>query len=130
MKTIFVKALKDCFSAGGFGSVRDGDYGGTFLVGYKGHLFYIDNDYQVGEIEDDFISVGSGSDVATGAMYALSCVEIGPMEKVEVALGAAARFTTGVRPPFKLIVQKRKKNAKSSRPSKSRTKRVRKASSR
>lgn len=129
MKTIFINALKECFNSGGFGSNRSGeDIGGTFLVGYKEHLFYVDNDYQVGEVEDDFVSVGSGSDVATGAMYALSCVDIGPMEKVEVGLAAAARFTTGVRPPFKLVVQKRK-NAKSNRSSKSRTKRVRKASS-
>ncbi len=47
MVTSFIDAARACFSANGFGD-KDATEGGTFLVGYKGKLYNIGSDYQVG----------------------------------------------------------------------------------
>ena len=74
--------------------------GGCFLVGYRGRLFYVDSDFQVGELHDPFAAVGCGMDVAHGALYALQGSDLEPEAKVLKALEAAERFSAGVRRPF------------------------------
>jgi len=37
--------------------------GGTFLVGYRGRLFRVDSDYQVGESVNNYCAVGCGADL-------------------------------------------------------------------
>ena len=45
----FVNAVRGCLKAGGYASKEhEVESGGTFLVGYAGHLFTVDSDYQVG----------------------------------------------------------------------------------
>ena len=74
--------------------------GGCFLVGYRGHLFYVDSDFQVGELHDPFAAVGCGMDLAHGALFALQDSGLDPEAKVRLALEAAERFSAGVRRPF------------------------------
>jgi ATP-dependent protease HslVU (ClpYQ) peptidase subunit len=70
--------------------------GGDFLMGYKGKLFYIYDDFQVGEDNLNYSACGSGEACAKGALFVLDKTE----EKVEVilkkAIGASKKHCVGV----------------------------------
>jgi len=100
MVTSFVDACRQCFSGNGFGD-KDASMGGNFLVGYKGKLYNIEADYQVGVPKASFDAVGCGSDLALGAMYATE--GLSPEQRINAALGAASTFSAGVAPPFTIL---------------------------
>jgi hypothetical protein len=101
MVTVFVDAVRECLKAGGFASKEhEEETGGRFLVGYKGRLFMIDIDYQVGETVAGYDSVGCGAEVALGALYASD--KFPSEERVTMALSASAQHNAGVRGPFKV----------------------------
>jgi ATP-dependent protease HslVU (ClpYQ) peptidase subunit len=97
----FIPEVKKCFKDGGFQKSKEGsDSGGSFLVGYKGKLYEIDDDYQVALLSDNIAAVGCGSPEAKGAMYALANTNFTPPEKIKKALEITSYLNTGVRPPF------------------------------
>lgn len=99
MVTDFVNSIRDCLKNGGYaGREKETEFAGTFLVGFKGRLFKIDSDYQVGEPLQCFDSCGCGEDVARGAMFANT--NLNPEERIKQALEAAETFSAGVRRPF------------------------------
>ena len=99
----FVNAVRSCLKAGGYASKEDEvESGGTFLVGYAGHLFTVNSDYQVGIPEDGFAAVGSGQDIALGALFATQG-QATPRDRVLTALRSAERFNAGVRGPFHIL---------------------------
>ena len=98
----FIDAVRECLKAGGYASKKDDvESAGTFLVGYQGHLFEIESDYQVGIPEDGYAAVGSGQDIALGALFATQGQE--PRSRVLTALRSAERFNAGVRGPFHIL---------------------------
>ena len=99
MVSRFIKATRDCFRDGGFLSKeKDREEGGSFLVGYRGTLYEIDSDYQVGRMADSVASVGCGSAIALGAMYATPGLP--PRKRIENALRITSSLNIGVHPPF------------------------------
>lgn len=110
MITTFIDAIIACFKDGGYiQKENESLIGGTFLVGYKGKLYNISSDFQVGETEDNFDAVGCGDDIARGAMYILEKhTSLQPEEKLKLALEAVNRFSTGVAPPFNIVSLKNK----------------------
>jgi hypothetical protein len=51
MATVFVDEVRRCLKEGGAAKKENEiEEGGTFLVGYRGRLFRVDDDYQVGEM--------------------------------------------------------------------------------
>lgn len=103
MVTTFVDAVRQCLKEGGVaGKSNEVESGGAFLVGYKGQLFEIDSDYQVGKPLDGYAAVGCGAQVALGAMFASKGSPSD--ERVLLALNAAERFNAGVRRPFMVEV--------------------------
>ena len=80
--------------------------GGEFLVGYKGRLFKLYDDFQVAWNYKPFDSCGCGGDYAKGAMDILHEVDLlTPEEKVTKALESAESFSGGVRGPFLIMKQ-------------------------
>jgi ATP-dependent protease HslVU (ClpYQ) peptidase subunit len=99
MATTFIDAVRECLKNHGFAEKHDeAERGGVFLVGYRGRLFYIDSDYQVGQSVDGYHAVGCGGQIAHGALYATA--HLPAAERVSVALAAAQRWSAGVRSPF------------------------------
>lgn len=99
--TTFIDALRDCFKDGGYRKSDQGvESGGTFLLGYRGRLYMICDDFQVGESAHGYDAVGSGHEVAIGAL----CVgNVTPRARVLKALHAAERHNAAVRGPFKVV---------------------------
>jgi ATP-dependent protease HslVU (ClpYQ) peptidase subunit len=107
MSTTFIDAIRTCLKDGGWARrENDREEGGTFLVGVRGDIFVVYEDYQVGQAADGFAAVGCGDQVALGALYATAGSELTPRKRVMLALAAAERFSTGVRRPFVCLSQK------------------------
>lgn len=101
MATTVIDAVRDCLKAGGWAAEEnDREESGTFLVGVRGQLFAVHDDYQVARAADGFAAVGCGDQIALGAMYATADAGMGPRRRVRTALAAAERFSAGVRAPF------------------------------
>ncbi len=100
MVTTFIDAVRKCFFDNGFGS-KEENQGGTFLVGYKGQLYSVQSDFQVAKHSAGYAAVGSGTDLALGAMFAN--VKLKPVERIKNALSAASAFNAGVTPPFVVL---------------------------
>lgn len=97
LNTDFIDAVKKTFKENDFGKP---DEGGSFLLGYRGKLYNISADFQVGIPMLDFDAVGCGADIALGAMYVSSG---DPKKRIIKALEASATFSTGVAAPFRVL---------------------------
>jgi len=103
MCTDFIDAVRNTFRSGGFlTKEHEAEWGGQFLVGYEGRLFFVDTDYQVGECYDGFNACGSGAEIAKGSLFE-SAANPKPRDRLEAALTAAAHFCAGVRAPFTFV---------------------------
>ena len=71
----------------------------SFLVGWRGEIFEIEGDLQVGMSQHEFAAVGCGRDLALGSMHAVAQSR-GPRDTLHAALSAAEEFSAGVRRPF------------------------------
>lgn len=99
MMTVFVDAVRERFKGGGYATVNNNvETGGTFLIGYRGRLYIVQQDYQVGVPVLPYDAVGCGADMALGALYATEGGR--PRDRVLLALQAAEQFSGGVRRPF------------------------------
>lgn len=104
MCTIFTDAVRQCLKDGGFAKKdKEQEEGGTFLVGTSGRLFFINEDYQVGEPADPYAAVGCGADIALGALHATESTGLTPPDRLDAAMRAAQRFSNGVRGPFSFV---------------------------
>lgn len=99
MVNVFVESVRALLKERGFAKVEaNSESGGQFLVGYRGHLYGIESDFQVGELTDGYDSVGSGSDYALGAMAALP--SLAPPRRIRRALEIASHFSMSVCGPY------------------------------
>ncbi len=99
MVTAFVNDVRECLKTGGYAKKdKEEETAGTFLVGFRGKLFKINLDYQVGVPALPFDACGCGEDIALGSMY--SNAGLSPIERITQALEAAEQFSAGVRRPF------------------------------
>jgi ATP-dependent protease HslVU (ClpYQ) peptidase subunit len=95
----FIESARTLLKEKGFTKIEsNSEKGGQFLVGYRGKLYSIESDFQVGEQADGYDAIGSGADFALGAMRALGRVP--PTRRVRRALEIAAHFNMGVCAPF------------------------------
>jgi ATP-dependent protease HslVU (ClpYQ) peptidase subunit len=79
------------------------EHDAAFLVGYKGKLYVIESDFQVGRPIENYAAVGCGAQIALGAMYATRESTMTPEERITLALQAAVEYSAGVRPPFHIL---------------------------
>ncbi|WP_433225546.1 hypothetical protein [Actinomadura formosensis] len=104
MATAFVDAVRATLRDGGWlRKDHDQEEGGTFLVGVRGRLFCVQDDFQVAEAADGYAAVGCGAGIALGALYATARARRTPHARLGLALEAAERFSAGVRGPFAYV---------------------------
>jgi len=102
--TDFVDALIQCFKEKGYLEIKDNNVsGGIFLVGYKGNLYRVESDFQVGKVRQKYDACGCGENYALGALRSMEGTEKNPIEIVEHALSVAEYFSAGVRAPFTVV---------------------------
>jgi len=100
VSTSLINAIRSAFKDGGVAQKdKEVESCGDFLIGFKGRLFGIFSDYQVGECMENYDAVGCGRDYALGSLYS-TVTEANAKIRVEKALEVAAYFSAGVRGPF------------------------------
>lgn len=104
MCTTWIDSVREALKDGGWAKKdSEQEKGGEFLVGIRGHLFSVDDDYQVGEQADGYDAVGSGATLSLGAFAATANLDMDAEKRALVALEAAERHNIGVRGPFHLV---------------------------
>jgi len=83
------------------------DLSPSFLFGYRGHLYGVQGDYQITKPEEGFDAMGSGADIAVGAMHASVKTWQNPRKRLTQALDASAKNNAAVRPPFTILSLKK-----------------------
>lgn len=102
MCTAFVDEVRRCLKDGGYMTTTNGnEAGGTFLVGYKGSLYAVHDDFQVARAACGFDAVGCGGELALGALHATAKTK--PRPRLTAALRAAEAFSAGVSGPFEFV---------------------------
>jgi ATP-dependent protease HslVU (ClpYQ) peptidase subunit len=100
IRTVFIRAVRACFKEHGWLEKESGkNEGGNFLVGYKGTLYEVQDDFSVLNSPKEGMSVGSGTSAARGSLYTTR-EEKDAEARVTKALEAAEAVATGVRAPF------------------------------
>lgn len=103
MTTTFVDAVRKCYESKGFLTKKDNvDEGGNFIVGYRGTMYDVESDFQVGRLTLPYHAIGCGGRYALGALYTMKQT-LDPEIRIRQALAAAAQFSGGVRAPFIVI---------------------------
>lgn len=96
----FIPAVKSTLQHGGYQRNRDGeDFGGVFIVGYRGELYRVDSDFHVAEYRQNYLAIGCGEDFLLGSLHTTEQFELPPQERIQIALDAAAEHCSGVRGP-------------------------------
>lgn len=99
--TVFVEAVRECFKDAGIARDDDGEEsGGTFLVGYRGRLYCVDSDYQIGRSSIGYDAIGCGAEFALGSLASTSG---SPVRRVRRSLKAAELHSSGVCGPFTVL---------------------------
>jgi len=102
----FADAFKTALDAGG--CVEGDQFSGEVLVGYNGGLYRIQGNFQVITSSDRFAAVGSGADIALGAMHSNETLR-DPKKRLFNALEASTRNNATVRPPYSVVSVKKGK---------------------
>ncbi len=101
MSTVFIDAVRKCLGDGGFREKKDEvESGGTFLVGVRGDLYFVDDDFQVGRLHENFAAIGCGQFYAMGALAATAHLDWTPRHRLNRALAVAEKYSVAVRRPF------------------------------
>lgn len=102
--TRFVPWVRDLFLEQGFAEKRENqESGGTFLLVVGGHIFRVDDNYQVLENVDHYDAIGSGYMYAIGALAAMS-TRLSAEERAKDALDIASYYSPWVKPPYTKVV--------------------------
>ena len=102
----FIPAVQKLFTDGGYIKKTNEELeGGTFLLGYRGNLYKIDSDFQVGLSALNYDACGAGEDFALGAFHAMSITKYSPEKQIILALEAAEMHSTTVQRPFRFVKQ-------------------------
>lgn len=107
MVSRFTKAIRESFKEAGYlGKDKDdgSETGGTFLVGYKGTLYTIHGDFQVGISLHGYSACGCGQDIALGSLYTSNFpTALKAKKRIQRALDAACEFSAGVSGPYVIL---------------------------
>lgn len=105
MVTTFVDELRDTLRASGYFAIEGNEFGGVFLVGIRGRLFTVHEDFHVEEHNHYYAAIGGGRPYALGALHAMNALggDMSADARIGNALRAAAQFSCMVRPPFTVV---------------------------
>lgn len=106
MCATFIPELHKVFDANNvFHSDNKSESELQLLIAYKKEVYLMDFDFNIGIPADDYASIGASSEVATGALYAITELnpDIPAADAIKIALDASVKFTTSVKPPYTIL---------------------------
>ena len=102
VRTVVVKTLMDAYQEYGLDFTEDEKAAADFLIGINGHLFELNtNDWSVAQYEQ--VATGSGFAYAMGSLHATSQYDIGPKERIKLALEASIKYSPSCQGPVDIL---------------------------
>lgn len=102
INTLFIDGIRKCLKDGGYAIIKDNqEKGGEFIVGYKGGIYHIESDFQVGQPVELFAACGCGEDYAKAVLHTTK--NMSPQNRIRKALQTAEHFSAGVRGPHRIL---------------------------
>ena len=77
-------------------------YETSLMVGYRGELYLIDEDFQVGQLGNNYAAIGVGGPFALGSLHETKNKK--PEKRILRALAAAEEFSGAVCGPFSVAM--------------------------
>ena len=106
--TKLVPAIRKVFIDGGaIGSDRGIEkFDGEIIVAYNNNLYYIHGDFQIGNVVENYLVIGSGAEIALGSLFNDNFCKKDIVPKLQLlnALEASEKYTTTVGRPFYYFV--------------------------
>lgn len=102
-----VDSIRECLAEGGY-LEKENDkekIESELIFSYRKTLYVMDSSFGIFTPKLNYAAIGSGAEIAHGAMFALSKAKTKPEDKIKIALSAASMFGVGIGPPFKLLVK-------------------------
>lgn len=103
--TRFIPRMQECISEHGYSLSEESD--SSLVVGFNGELYVIESDCQVELIDSPFVAIGSGRELAIGAletMYLLQAAKhMHVREVLTTALSVASIHNNTVSPPYTIL---------------------------
>ena len=106
MVNVFIEAVRELLKSKGFATVaNNNETGGMFLVGYRGRLYKVCDDFHVNEYINGMAIIGNGYAHAIGAMVVIDKIDFDCTveEKITYALEIAEEFMGAVSEPFFIL---------------------------
>ncbi len=75
----------------------------TALIGVRGHLFVVEEGYQVMELRYKYAAIGTGEQAANSSMFTSEKLNWTPEQRVKTAVTAACEFAEGCRGPVTVL---------------------------
>lgn len=89
----FIKCLKENEITLDEGELKEFN----MLIGYKGNIYRLESDFNIGINKECYDVIGSGEDIATGALFILAKdKKLKPKQKIKLALDASSRYVSSV----------------------------------
>jgi len=93
----FIPELLKCLKDNNYAKVSDNKAsGGTFIIGFQGRIFSIEDDFQVAEPSYPYDSCGCGRPYAIGALHQIINMDLSTKVKIGLAIETAGEFSNGV----------------------------------
>lgn len=103
MKTLFVDELRKVLKDEGYAEVSNNrENGGQMLVGVRGRLFVVQDDFAVIEPQDNYTAIGCGRDYALASLYTSDEYDVDT--RIQLAMGAAHKYSAYVSKKYDTIM--------------------------
>jgi len=100
-----LEAIRACFKDEGFAQEEKGRecFEGRILLGFERELYIIGGEYNIGRSANAYCAIGVGEEYAYGSLYTTEQMGLEPVERLRMALEAAAFHNTDVSAPFTFV---------------------------
>ena len=91
-------SIMECFQTNLYAHLNNNQLkcGSDFIIGFNSNLYQFENNFQVLEPVNPYISTGSGSYHAMGSLYTTSLTKMKPNDRLQIALQAATEYVHSV----------------------------------
>ena len=103
---IFAEEVRELFKERGLTKLIDESeelFNGEFLIGFRGNLFTLQEDYACIAFAEKEHCSGAGEEYALGGLFGTKGRVKNINERINIALGAAAEFSPAVLAPFHIV---------------------------
>ena len=99
----FVHDIREAFISAGACDREANGCDCDLIIGYRGNIYQLQNDFSILHITDNFLSIGAGSEAANAVLHAIKDMGIKTENMLRLALETTSYYITSVRAPYHFV---------------------------